>query len=65
MFGAEKIIKVPAIKPTVIDPVNRFPTKTASGTAKDPAKIDGKRKTISLLPNIAIIKFDKIENRVC
>jgi hypothetical protein len=65
MFGAEKVIKTPAIQPTAVDPVKRFPTKTVSGTAKDPAIIDGRRKAISLSPNISIIKFDKTENSVC
>jgi len=65
IFDAEKAIKVPAIQPTAIDPDKRFPIKTVSGTAKDPATIDGRRKAISLSPNIPIIKFDKTENSVC
>ena len=65
MLDAEKTIKVPAIQPTAIDPVKRFPIKTVSGTAKDPAIIAGRRKAISLLPNILIIPFDKAENSEC
>ena len=65
MLDAEKTIKVPAIQPTAVDPVNRFPVKTVSGTAKDPAIIAGRRKAISLLPNILIIPFDKAENSEC
>jgi hypothetical protein len=65
MLGAEKAIKMPATQPTAIDPVKRFPIKAVSGTAKDPATIDGRRKAISLSPNIFIIKFDNAENSVC
>tara|TARA_B100000929_G_scaffold184859_1_gene146377 strand:- start:580 stop:777 length:198 start_codon:yes stop_codon:yes gene_type:complete len=65
MLDAEKAIKTPAIQLTAIDPDKRFPIITVSGTAKDPAIIDGRRKTISLSPNISIIKFDRTENSVC